>query len=92
MWGKRILTEFLLVEEIFGLLSVPFDAVTWHTTLDAALTWSRCRTITQSWVEYPQKNLHNELERETNRHRTSDGPSGSVCKPCWPFSSSSLVW
>jgi hypothetical protein len=32
--------EFLLVEEVFGLLSMPFDAVTWHTTLDAALTWS----------------------------------------------------
>jgi hypothetical protein len=55
MWGKRILTEFLLVEEVFGLLSMPFDAVTWHTTLDAALTWSCCRTITQSWLSTPKK-------------------------------------
>lgn len=44
MWGKRILTEFLLVEEVLGLLSVTLDAVIWHTTLDAPLTWSCCRT------------------------------------------------
>ena len=39
---KRIRTELLVVEEVFGLLSMTFDAVIGHTTLDTALTWSSC--------------------------------------------------
>ena len=44
MSGNRVRTEFFVVEEVFGLLSVTFNAVVWHTTLYAALTGSRCVT------------------------------------------------
>jgi hypothetical protein len=57
MWEKRILTKFLVVEEIFGLLSVTLDAVGWHTTLNAPLTGSCCRTKNQSCCEHTRKKL-----------------------------------
>lgn len=53
--GKRILAEFLVVEEVFGLLSMTFDAVIWHTTFYAALTRSCCRTRNQSCCEHLKK-------------------------------------
>ena len=40
MWGNRILTKLLVVEEVFGLLSVSFYTVIRHTALDAALARS----------------------------------------------------
>jgi len=55
MWGKRIPTKFFVVEEVFGLLSMTLDAVTRHTTLDAALTRSGCRTKNQSCCEHTRK-------------------------------------
>ena len=52
MWGKRIQTKLLVVEEVFGLLSVTFYAVVWHTALDAALARSCWRTTNRLCYEY----------------------------------------
>jgi len=69
--GKRIQTEFLVVEEVFGFLSMTFNAVIWHTTLDAALTRSCCRTANQVYCEHTRK-------KPAQQAGAEHGPSSQV--------------